>query len=45
MCSCSATEAIALPITISCYDDGTGNSIYIFFDDGKSSGSTGITGA
>lgn len=43
--SFSATEAIALPITISCYDDGTGNSIYIYFDDGKSSGSTGITGA
>ena len=30
----SATEAISLPITISCYDDGTGNSIYIFVDDG-----------
>jgi hypothetical protein len=31
----SATEAIALPITVSCYDDGTGNSIYIFLDDGQ----------
>lgn len=31
----NATEAIALPITVSCYDDGTGNSIYIFVDDGK----------
>lgn len=30
----TATDAIALPVTLSCYDDGTGNSIYIFFDDG-----------
>lgn len=30
----NATEAIALPVTLSCYDDGTGNSIHIFMDDG-----------
>lgn len=30
----NATSAIALPITVSAYDDGTGNSIYIFTDDG-----------
>lgn len=34
----NATEAISLPITISCYDDGTGNSIYIFIDDGQKAG-------
>jgi len=31
----NATEAVALPVTLSCYDDGTGNSIYIYVDDGK----------
>lgn len=31
----SATEAIALPLTLSAYDDGTGNSIYLFLDDGQ----------
>ena len=31
----NATEAIALPCTLSCYDDGTGESIHIFTDDGK----------
>lgn len=30
----SATEAIALPITVSAYDDGTGNSIHVYTDDG-----------
>ena len=29
-----ANEAINLPVTISANDDGTGNSIYIFTDDG-----------
>jgi hypothetical protein len=29
-----ANEAISLPVTISANDDGTGNSIYIFTDDG-----------
>lgn len=31
----SATDAIALPLTLSAYDDGTGNSIYLFIDDGQ----------
>ena len=31
----NATEPIALPCTLSCYDDGTGESIHIFTDDGK----------
>lgn len=31
----AATEAISLPITISGNDDGTGNYIHIFVDDGK----------
>lgn len=30
----NATEAIALPLTLSCYDDGTGNTAHIFIDDG-----------
>ena len=30
----NASEAIALPVTVSAYDDGTGNSIHIFLDDG-----------
>lgn len=29
-----ASEAIALPVTLSCYDDGHGNPIHIFIDDG-----------
>ena len=29
-----ANEPISLPVTISANDDGTGNSIYIFTDDG-----------
>lgn len=31
----NATDAIALPLTLSAYDDGTGNSIYIYMDDGN----------
>lgn len=31
----TSSDAIALGVTISCYDDGTGNSIYIYTDDGK----------
>ena len=23
------------PVTLSCYDDGTGHSIYVFYDDGQ----------
>ena len=30
----NATEAIALPVTLSTYDDGDGESILIFMDDG-----------
>lgn len=30
----SASDAVKLPITISANDDGTGNSIYIYTDDG-----------
>lgn len=30
----SATEAIELPIEISANDDGTGNSVYLYLDDG-----------
>lgn len=33
----TATEAISLPITLSAYDDGTGESIHIFVDDGNAS--------
>lgn len=29
-----ATDPISLPITLSCYPDGQGNSIYIYVDDG-----------
>lgn len=29
-----SSEAIALPVTLSCYDDGHGNPIHIFVDDG-----------
>ena len=39
-----ASEAIALPITIDCLDDGSGEGIHIYTDDGKVSGSTGATG-
>lgn len=35
--SFNATDAVALPCTLSCYDDGTGNAIYIFTDDGVTS--------
>jgi hypothetical protein len=31
----SATDAVAIPLTLSAYDDGSGESIYIFIDDGK----------
>ena len=31
----NATSAVGFPLTLSCYDDGTGNSIYIYTDDGK----------
>ena len=31
----SATDAVAIPLTLSCYDDGSGDAIYIFIDDGK----------
>ena len=34
----SATEAVALPIEIDCLDDGTGDSIHIFIDDGITTG-------
>lgn len=30
----NATDAVKLPITVSCYDDGTGESIHIYTDDG-----------
>lgn len=30
----SATDAIKWPVTLSCYPDSSGNSIYIFLDDG-----------
>lgn len=33
--SFNATNAIMLPVTLSCYDDGSGNSIHIFIDDGQ----------
>lgn len=36
--SFTATDAISLPTTLSCYDDGTGNSIYVFTDDGVVAG-------
>lgn len=31
----NATDPIALPLTLDCYDDGTGESIYIYTDDGQ----------
>ena len=31
----NATEPVALPVTLSCYDDGTGETCHIFIDDGK----------
>ena len=34
----NATSAIAMPITVTGYDDGNGNNIHIFLDDGKPSG-------
>lgn len=38
----NSTEVVALPIELSCYDDGTGESIHIFTDDGvKASASSG----
>lgn len=33
----TATDPIGLPITLSAYDDGTGESIHIFVDDGEKS--------
>lgn len=30
----NSSSAVALPVTLSCYDDGTGNPIHIFLDDG-----------
>ena len=33
--SFTSSDAISLGITLSCYDDGTGNSIYIYTDDGQ----------
>lgn len=33
----SATEAISLPVTVTAYDDGTGESIHIYTDDGVTS--------
>lgn len=35
--SFNSTSAVALPVTLSCYDDGTGNPIHIFIDDGVKS--------
>lgn len=35
----SASEAVKVPVELSCYDDGTGDSIHIYTDDGaRSSG-------
>ncbi len=31
----NATEAIAIPVQLSCYDDGTGETVHVFIDDGK----------
>lgn len=31
----NATDAIALPLTLSCYDDGSGDTLHIFIDDGE----------
>lgn len=31
----NASDPISLPVTLSCYDDGTGDAIHIFQDDGK----------
>ena len=31
----NATEAVSVPVTLSCYDDGNGEYCYIFLDDGK----------
>ena len=31
----AATEAIALPVTLTCYNDGTGETVHVFIDDGK----------
>ena len=36
--SFKSSEAVALPVTLSCYDDGHGNPIHIFVDDGTPSG-------
>ena len=36
--SFKSSEAVALPVTLSCYDDGHGNPIHIFIDDGTPSG-------
>lgn len=35
-----ATEVIGFPITLSCYDDGTGESIHIFIEDSSEPGPT-----
>lgn len=34
----NASDPVALPITLSCYPDGKGKSIYIFTDDGQKVG-------
>lgn len=31
----NASDPVGLPITLSCLDDGTGNSVYIYTDDGQ----------
>lgn len=31
----NATDPVAIPVTLSCYDDGTGETCHIFTDDGK----------
>ena len=37
--SFTATDPVAFANTLTCYDDGTGNSIYLFVDDGQTTGS------
>lgn len=40
----SASEAVKVPVELSCYDDGTGDSVHIFTDDGiRVSAGTGVT--
>lgn len=31
----NATDPVAIPVTLSCYDDGTGETCHIFVDDGQ----------